>query len=80
MQPTRVLFGLALLTMTAAGACDKQSPDTAMPATPDTPAPAAADVADEAAPAVDVWAIATVGCHVVHGLENVETFGDLTEE
>ena len=63
MQPTRVLFGLALLTMTAAGACDKQSPDTAMPVTPDTPAPAATEVADEAAPAVDLWAAALEGAH-----------------
>ncbi|MBV1860691.1 MAG: methyltransferase [Nannocystaceae bacterium] len=63
MQPTRVLFGLALLTMTAAVACDKQSPDTAMPATPDTPAVAATDVDDAAAPAVDVWAAALEGAH-----------------
>jgi len=63
MQPTRVLFGLALLTMTAASACDKQSPDTAMPATPDPVAPAATDVADETAPALDVWAAALEGAH-----------------
>ncbi len=63
MQPTRALFGLALLTMTAAVACDKQSPDTSSPATPETSAPATTDVAQETAPAVDVWAVALEGPH-----------------
>lgn len=63
MQTTRVLFGLALMTMTAAVACDKQSTDTAVPATPETPAAPATEVAEEAAPQADVWAAALEGSH-----------------
>ena len=63
MQPTRLLLGLALLTMTAAVACDKQSPDTAIPATPDTPATPPAEIAEAAAPQTDAWAAALEGAH-----------------
>lgn len=63
MQLTRVLFGLALMTMTAAVACDKQSTDTAVPATSDTPATPAAEAAEDSAPKVDVWAAALEGSH-----------------
>lgn len=63
MQTTRVLIGLALMTMTAAVACDKQSTDTAVPATPETPAAPATEVAEDAAPQTDVWAAALEGSH-----------------
>jgi predicted methyltransferase len=56
MQPTRALFGFALLSLSVASACDKQTPDTAAPETPAAPTDAAA-----ATESSDPWTVALEG-------------------